>query len=54
MTHVFGLKVTDLEHAWRAAATVDHAVSLVDDQQHVIVMVEPRNGRLVIRCEEKR
>jgi hypothetical protein len=52
-THVYGLRVTDLEHAWRAAATVDHAVSLVDDSSHTIVMVD-KEGRLVIRCEEKR
>jgi hypothetical protein len=52
-THLYGLKVTDLEVAWRAANTVDHAVCLVDDSSHTIVMVD-KEGRLVIRCEEQR
>jgi hypothetical protein len=52
MTHVYGLRVSDLEHAWRAAATVDHAVSLVDDSSHTIVLVDQK-GRLVIRREER-
>jgi hypothetical protein len=53
MTHVYGLRVTDLEHAWRAAATVDHAVSLVDDSSHTVVMVD-QQGRVVMRSEERR
>jgi hypothetical protein len=53
MTHVFGLTVEQLAHAWRAAATVDHAVTLVDDTAHVVVMVDQK-GHVVMRPEERR
>jgi hypothetical protein len=53
MTHVYGLRVTDLQNAWLRAVTTDHAVSLVDDQSHVIVVVD-QQGRFVARPEERR
>jgi hypothetical protein len=52
MTHVYGLRVTDLQTAWLRATTTDHAVSLVDDCSHTIVMVDQR-GRVVVRPEER-
>jgi hypothetical protein len=53
MTHVYGLRVTDLQQAWLAAATTDHAVSLVDDTSHTIVMVDQK-GHVVMRPQERR
>jgi hypothetical protein len=46
--HVFGLTVAALIDASRAARVVDHAVSLVDDSSHVIVIVDQR-GRVAVR-----
>jgi CBS-domain-containing membrane protein len=50
-THVFGLTVSTLADASRAARTVDHAVTLVDEASHVIVVVDQR-GRVVVRPQE--
>jgi hypothetical protein len=50
-THVFGLTVAALADASRAARTVDHAVTLVDEASHVIVVVDQR-GRVVVRPQE--
>lgn len=43
-THIFGLTVAALADASHAARTVDHAVTLVDDASHVIVVVDQRGG----------
>jgi hypothetical protein len=48
-THIFGLTVTALADASLAARTVDHAVTLVDDASHVIVVVDQR-GRVTMRA----
>jgi hypothetical protein len=47
-THVFGLTVAVLADASRAARSVDHAVTLVDDTSHVIVVVD-QHGRVTMR-----
>jgi hypothetical protein len=47
-THVFGLTVDLLEHASLAARTVDHAVTLVDDATHTVVVIDQR-GRVTMR-----
>jgi hypothetical protein len=47
-THVFGLTVDLIEHASRAARTVDHAVTLVDDATRTIVVIDQR-GRVTMR-----
>jgi hypothetical protein len=47
-THIFGLTVAALTDASLAARTVDHAVTLVDDASHMIVIVDQR-GRVRIR-----
>ena len=44
-THVFGLTVDLIEHASRAARTVDHAVTLVDDATRTIVVID-QQGRV--------
>ena len=46
--HVYGVTVGTLQDASRAARTVDHAVTLVDDLAHMVVLVDQR-GRIVIR-----
>ena len=51
-THIFGLTVAVLADASRAARTVDHAVTLVDDVSHVIVVVDQR-GRVTMRPAER-
>jgi hypothetical protein len=51
-THVFGITVAVLADASRAARTVDHAVTLVDDASHVIVVVDQR-GRVTMRPAER-
>lgn len=51
-THVFGLTVATLADASRAARTVDHAVTLVDDSSHVVVVVDQR-GRVTMRPQER-
>jgi hypothetical protein len=51
-THVHGLTVTVLADASRAARTVDHAVTLVDDASHVIVVVDQR-GRVTVRPADR-
>jgi hypothetical protein len=48
--HVYGVTVGTLEDASRAARTVDHAVTLIDDLAHIVVLVDQR-GRVVIRAE---
>jgi hypothetical protein len=50
--HVFGLTVAALLDASRAARAVDHAVSLVDDSSHVMVIVDQR-GRVALRPVER-
>ena len=47
-THIFGLTVAALADASHAARTVDHAVTLIDDASHVIVVVDQR-GRVTMR-----
>jgi hypothetical protein len=51
-THIFGLMVAVLAEASRAARTVDHAVTLVDDASHVIVVVN-QQGRVTTRPAER-
>jgi hypothetical protein len=54
-THIFGLTVAalaDASRAARAARTVDHAVTLVDEASHMIVVVDQR-GRVTMRPEER-
>jgi hypothetical protein len=50
-THVFGLTVATLADASRAARTVDHAVTLVDEASHMVVVVDQR-GRVTMRAQE--
>jgi hypothetical protein len=47
-THVYGLTVNLLADASRAARTVDHAVTLVDDASHVIIVID-QCGRVSVR-----
>jgi hypothetical protein len=47
-THIYGLTVPALADASRAARTTDHAVTLVDEASHVIVVVDQR-GRVTMR-----
>ena len=47
-THIYGLTVDVLTDASRAARTVDHAVILVDDASHTIVVIDER-GRVSFR-----
>jgi hypothetical protein len=51
-THVFGLTVATLADASRAARTVDHAVTLVDEASHMVVVVDQR-GRVIMRPLER-
>ena len=51
-THNFGLTVAALADASHAARTVDHAVTLVDDAAHVIVVVD-QQGRVTMRPAER-
>lgn len=51
-THVFGLTVATLADASRAARTVHHAVTLVDEASHVVVVVDQR-GRVIMRPQER-
>ena len=46
-THIYGLTVGALADASRAARAVDHAVTLVDEASHVIVVVDQR-GRVTM------
>jgi hypothetical protein len=50
-THVFGLTVATLADASRAARTVDHAVTLVDETSHMVIVVDQR-GRVMMRPQE--
>jgi hypothetical protein len=52
-THVFGITVTTLADASRTARSIDHAVTLVDELSHVMVVVDQR-GRVTMRPEEGR
>jgi hypothetical protein len=49
--HVFGVTDATLEDASRAARTLDHAVTLIDDSAHMVVLVD-RRGRIVVRSED--
>jgi hypothetical protein len=51
-THIFGLTVAALADASHAARTIDHAVTLVDDASHVIVVVDQR-GRVTMRMARR-
>jgi hypothetical protein len=51
-THVYGLTVAVLADASRAARTVDHAVTLVDDASRVIVVVDQR-GSVTMRPADR-
>ncbi len=51
-THIFGLTVATLADASRAARTIDHAVTLVDEASHVVVVVDQR-GRVIVRPQER-
>ena len=51
-THIFGLTVATLADASRAARTVDHAVTLVDEVSQVVVVVDQR-GRVIMRPQER-
>ena len=51
-THVYGLTVSLLADASRAARTVDHAVTLVDDSSRMIVVIDQR-GRVSVRTDER-
>jgi hypothetical protein len=51
-THVFGLTVATLADASRAARTIDHAVTLVDEVSQVVVVVDQR-GRVIMRPQER-
>jgi hypothetical protein len=52
-THVYGLTVSMLADASRAARTIDHAVTLVDEATRVIVVVD-QHGHVTARPQEKR
>ncbi len=52
-THVSGITVTTLADASSMARSIDHAVTLVDDLSHVMVVVDQR-GRVTMRPEEGR
>jgi hypothetical protein len=49
-THVYGLTVSLLEDAMYASRTVDHAVVLVDEASHTVVVIDQR-GRVTVRPE---
>lgn len=51
-THVFGITIGTLSDASRMARSVDHAVTLVDEVSHVVVVVDPR-GRVTMRPQER-
>ena len=50
--HIYGLTMTALTDATLTARTVDHAITIVDDASHLIVVVDPR-GRVRIRPDER-
>jgi hypothetical protein len=52
-THIYGLTVSMLANASRAARTVDHAVTLLDDATHTIVVIDQR-GRVTVRPDDTR
>jgi len=49
--HVYGVTVATLEDVSRAARTVDHTVTLIDDSAHIVVLADHR-GRIVVRSED--
>jgi hypothetical protein len=51
-THVYGLTVNLLADASLAARTVDHAVTLIDDVSHTVVVIDQR-GRVSMRPESR-
>ena len=51
-THIDGLTMTALTDASLTARSVDHAITLVDDASHLIVVVDPR-GQVRIRPDER-
>lgn len=52
-THVAGLDIATLTEASHMARTVDHAITLVDDVAHIIVVVDQR-GCVTMRPAERR
>ena len=52
-THVYGLTVNMLSDASRAARTVDHAVTLLAEATHTIVVIDQR-GRVTVRPDDTR
>ena len=52
-THVYGLTVSMLADASRAARTVDHAVTLLDDATDTIVVIDQR-GHVTVRADDTR
>jgi hypothetical protein len=52
-THLYGLTVSLLSDASRAARTVDHAVTLLDHATHTIVVIDQR-GRVTVRPDDTR
>ena len=52
-THVYGLTVSMLSDASRAARTVDHAVTLLDEATHTIVVIDQR-GHVTMRPHDTR
>jgi hypothetical protein len=50
--HVFGLTVTALVDASRAARVVDHPISFVDDTSRVMVIVD-QSGRVALRPADR-
>jgi hypothetical protein len=52
-THVYGLTVSMLSDASRAARTVDQAVILRDHATHTIVVIDQR-GRVTVRPDATR
>ena len=52
-THVYGLTVSMLADASRAARTIDHVVTLVDEATRVIVVVD-QHGHVTVRPQGER
>lgn len=51
--HFNGLPASAITEAAYAARTVDHAITLVDDAAHVVVVVDP-HGHVIARAEAGR
>jgi len=50
--HVFGLTIGTLADAARAARTADRSVLLIDDVDHLVVLID-QHGRLVVRPDTR-